>query len=78
MKSEGWLFKYRSQILPELSPFPELLHFPESQLPVYCVDNLDPPVRRALYVPAMQIIEKYELVVDLPDSRSSAYLRDDP
>ena len=25
----------------------------------------------------MQIIEKYELVVDLPDSRSSAYLRDD-
>ena len=25
----------------------------------------------------MQIIEKYELVVDLPESRSSAYLRDD-
>jgi hypothetical protein len=25
----------------------------------------------------MQIIEKYELVVDLPDSRSSSYLRDD-
>ena len=43
----------------KLSPFPELLHFPESQLPVDCVDNLDPPVRRDLYVPAMQIIEKH-------------------
>ena len=61
----------------KFSPFPELLHFLESQLPVDSVDNLDPPVRRDLYVPAVQIIEKYELVVDLPDSRSSAYLRDD-
>ena len=25
----------------------------------------------------MQIIKNHELVVDLPDSRSSAYLRDD-
>ena len=49
--NEGWLFKYRSQILPEVFAIPRTFGFPESQLPVDCVDDLDPPVLRDLYIP---------------------------
>ena len=58
-------------------PFLKSLHFFKSQFPVDCVDNLNSPIWRNLYVSPMEIIEKHEFVVDLPDSRCAAHLCDD-